>query len=139
MSYRTIKLKRYNDIVNEYPAEAAILPGKLIRLNSDGKVAVNSAAGAKVPTMVALEDELQGRSTRDEYVADDPVQAWYVTPGEEVLMVVGSSVTPAIGALLEAATDGNLRLHDEGEPLFECVGPKMIDNNDNHRVPVRAL
>lgn len=139
MSYRTIKLKRYNDIVNEYPAAGEILPGSLVVLNSDGKVAVNATAGAKVATMFALEDELQGKSTRDAYAADDPVQAWFVTPGEEVLARVGSSVTPAIGALMEAATGGNLRIHDEGEPLFEVVGPKIIDDGDNHRVPVRRI
>ncbi|MEX2398568.1 MAG: hypothetical protein WD432_00750, partial [Candidatus Saccharimonadales bacterium] len=114
MSYKTIKLKQYTGIINEYPAGAAILPGSLLTINSDDEVIVQATAGVPGPVLIALEDELQGNTTRDEYAADDKVQVWAPQPGEEVLGLVDSAFDPAIGDLLQASTGGELEAYDDG-------------------------
>src|SRR5690554_6735026 len=105
MSYKTIKLKKYTDIINEYPAglSATLLPGALVQLTPLGTLQNHSTAGGPAATLVPLEDELQGRTTRHAYTAGEPVQVWYVTPGEEALMLVDSAYDPAIGAYLQSA------------------------------------
>lgn len=138
-SYRTIKIKKYHDIILEKVAAGAILPGSLVELNSDDKVVVNTVTGGHVPTMFALEDELQGNSTRDSYASDDPVQIMYAGPGEVVLAVIDSGLDPAIGALLEAGASGQLVAASAGTAQFQVVGAKVVDDDDNHRVPVRII
>lgn len=139
MSYKTIKLKSYNDIRNEYPAGAETLPGSLLQLNADGTVSPNTTAGDKAPALFALEDELQGRTTRTAYESGDLVFTWYVNPGEEVLALVDSGFNPDIGALLEPSTGGQLRAHDTGVAMFQVIGEKIVDDQDNHRLPVRRI
>ena len=141
-SYRTIKLKKYQDIINEYPAGAAITPGSLLSVNSDGEVVVNATAGGPTAGMFALEDELQGKTTRQAYAAGDPVQCWNVQPGEEVLALVDSGFDPDVGAILEPSTGGQLRAYDSGiGPLFQVIAPKIEDDAEtpNHRVAVRRV
>src|SRR5690554_5985241 len=134
MSYRTIKLKRYQDIVNEETAAGSILPGSLVEITPNGVRNHNTAAGIAA-TMFALEDELQGKTTRDEYAEGDKVQVWYAQPGEEVLAVVGSSFDPAVGAYLESAGDGTLRAVTAageetaaGFPVAQVIGEKIEDD-----------
>jgi len=139
-SKRTIKVKKYQDIIEELPAGGAILPGSLVDLQADGTVDANAAAGAIIPVSVALEDELQGKSTRDSYASGDPVQVWHVQPGEVFLAVVDAAFSPAIGDVLEAsATTGQLQAITTGHPIGQVVGAKIIDEDTNHRVPVRAI
>lgn len=139
MSSRTIKLKKYQDIILEYEAGGAITPGALLQLESTNTVAVNATAGGPAATMVALEDELQGKSTQDAYAAEDPVQCWYMQSGEEALILVDSGFDPDIGDLLEASTGGQLRAHNSGVAQFQVIGKKVVDGSGNHRVPVRKL
>ena len=139
MSYKTIKLKKYGDIINEYPAGGTILPGSQVTLNSDGQVIVNATAGGPAPGNFALEDELQGKTTRDAYSTGDSVQVWSVQPGEEVLALVDDAFDPDVGAILEPAAGGELRAHSAGEAMFQVIGEKIVDDEDNHRVPVRRL
>lgn len=138
-SQRTIKLKKYQDINNEYPAGGAIKPGSLLALGSNGAVTAHATAGGVWSGMVALEDELRGKSTRDNYASDDPVQCWNVQIGEEVLLLVDAAYDPDVGAFLEASTGGQVRAHDSGVALFQVVGPKLVDDEDNHRVPARRI
>src|SRR5690625_4013799 len=101
MSYKTIKLKKYTDIINEYPAGSETLPGALLQLNANNTVSPNSEAGDPAPALFALENELQGRTTRDSYSEGDTVFTWHVQPGEEVLALVDDAFDPDIGTLLE--------------------------------------
>lgn len=136
---KTIKLKSYNDIQNEYPAGGAILPGSLLALNANGEVVVNPTAGDPAPTMFAIEDGLQGKTTRQAYASGDTTQTWYVQPGEEALALVDELFDPSVGDLLEPAVGGELQAHDSGTPLFQVIGSKVVDDEDNHRVPVRRI
>jgi len=142
MSYKTIKQKSYSDIMNEYTAGGAITPGHNVRLNSDGAVIVNATAGGPTPALFAVEDELQGKTTRDAYASGDKVQVWAVQPGEEVLAIIDSGLDPDIGALLEPSTDGQLRAADSGtNVLYEVLEEKQTDDAEtpNHRILVRRI
>jgi len=107
----TIKLKKYLDIINEYDAEAAIIPGELIELTSSNTVQVHSTAGGNVLHMFALEDELQGNGIDDAYAADDKVQCWVAVRGEEVYAILADGEDVAIGDFLESNGAGELVKH----------------------------
>lgn len=135
----TIKLKKYQDIINEEEAASAITPGALIELTSADQVQHHSTADGAASTILALEDELQGRTIANNYAADDRVQAWYVQPGEEALVLIDAAHDPAIGDYLQSNGDGKLKAHGAGEAIFQVVGDKVIDDSDNHRVPARRV
>ncbi len=107
----TIKLKKYLDIINEYDAEAAILPGELIQLNSNGNVEVHDVAGGNLLHMFALASELEGKGIDDAYAAEDKVQCWVAVRGEEVYAILADGNDVAIGDFLESNGAGELQLH----------------------------
>lgn len=141
MAYKTIKLKKYGDIINEPEAAEAITPGQLVELKSDGKVQKHATAGDYASVLIALEDELQGNTIQDDYAADDIVFAWAVQSGEEVLVSIESGDDPDVGTVLYSAGNGNFTVSSAGNavPLFEVIGDKEIDDESNHRVPARKL
>lgn len=142
MSYRTIKQKSYSDIMNEYEAGGAITPGHNVRLNSDGEAIVNATATGPAPALFAVEDELQGKTTRDAYAEGDRVQVWAVQPGEEVLAIIDSALDPDIGDILEPSTGGELQAVTTGtNVLYEVLEAKQVDDADtpNHRIRVRRI
>lgn len=141
-SYRTIKQKSYSDIMNEYEAGGAITPGHNVRLNAAGAVVVNATATGPAPALFAVEDQLQGKTTRDAYAAEDRVMVWAVQPGEEVLAIIDSGLDPDVGDILEPAADGELQARTTGtNVLYEVLEAKVIDDADtpNHRVRVRRI
>src|SRR4030042_88936 len=97
MSYETVKLKKYLDIIEEYEADAAITPGMLIELNSDEEVKAHATAGGNVLPMFALEDELQGHGLEDQFAAGDMVQCWIPNRGEVVYAILADGQNVAIG------------------------------------------
>jgi hypothetical protein len=118
MSYNTIKIKKHSDRIEEYPAHAAILPGSLVALNSDGakgEVLVHATAGGNVLPMFAIEDELQGKGIDDAYATGDQVQVWIPGRGDVVLAILadGNSVEP--GDFLESNGSGYLQSHSADE------------------------
>lgn len=111
MAKKTIKLKKYLDIINEYVANAAITPGNLIELMSTGKVRKHSTSGGNATAMFALEDELQGKDIDDDYAAAAPVQCWTPVRGEEVFAWLANGETAVIGSLLASNGDGTLKVY----------------------------
>lgn len=105
MSYNTIKLKKYVDIIDERTAAATITPGMLVELTTAGKVQAHSSAGQNAVPMFALEDALQGNEISDNYSSDDPVQCWVPQRGEEVYAILADGNNVSIGDFLES--DGN--------------------------------
>ena len=108
---RTIKLKNYSKVFEEYNAVAAITPGMLIELTSAGKVQAHSSEGQNMIEMFALEDELQGKGIDDAYAIDAPVQVWIPGRGDQVYALLKDGETIVIGDLLESAEDGYLQKH----------------------------
>ena len=112
MSYNTIKIKKYSDNIEEYAADAAIVPGSLLELNSTNEVKVHATSGRNVgPKMFALEDELQGKGIDDAYAAGDKVQVWLPAPGDVVLGILADGQSVSIGSLLESNGAGYLIAH----------------------------
>jgi len=109
MAKNTIKLKKYLDVIAEYPAHAAITPGHFVELRSDGKVQKCTADGAFAIPMVALEDELQGRGIGTAYSANEPVQVMIAQRGEEVYALLAEDEDVSVGDLLTCAGDGTLK------------------------------
>ncbi len=107
----TVKLKKYLDVIEEYPAGGAITPGHLIALGSNGKVVVHGDAGENALQMFALEDELQGKGLNEAYAQDEPVQCWVAQRGEIVNAILTTSQTVVVGDWLESAGNGTLQKH----------------------------
>ena len=95
----------------EYTAQAAITPGHLIELRSDGKVQAHSTAGGNAQTRFAFENDLAGKEIGDAYAAGDKVQANTYRKGDVVLAILKDGETAVIGSLLESAGDGTLQVH----------------------------
>lgn len=112
MAYNTVKIKNYLNVVVEYPANAAFTPGHLIELMSTAKVRKHSTAdGDVVPIMFALEDELQGKDITDAFAANDRVQCWIPSRGDEVYALLANGQTVVIGDKLSSNGDGTLKKH----------------------------
>lgn len=105
----TIKIKSYTDVQEEYIADAAITPGHLVKLDSDGKVTVFATAAGMVLPMFALEDEHRGRTINDAYAQGDPVQCWIPSRGDVVYAILDAGQNVAVGDMLEPHNDGTLQ------------------------------
>lgn len=109
MSYNTIKVKKYSDVIEEYVAAGTIYPGSLLQMDSAGKVVVHASAAGRFQRMVALENELEGQSIDDAYVSTDVVFCWLPYPGDEAYMVLADGQNVAIGDMLESNGNGYLK------------------------------
>ena len=112
MSYNTIKIKKYSDVVEEITSTAvAINPGMLIELTSAGLVQAHSNAGRNALQMFALEDEMQGNGIDTAYAVSVPVQVWIPGRGDQVYGILADGENAAIGDFLESNGDGYLKVH----------------------------
>jgi len=108
-NFNTIKIKKYEDIIIEKAANAAITPGMLIELMSTDKVRAHATAGGNViPIMFALEDELQGKDIDEAYAAADKVQCWIPRAGDVVLALLADGQNVSIGDALQSDGAGYL-------------------------------
>lgn len=107
----TIKVKDYLKVMDEYEANAAILPGNVVELMSTGKVRKHATASGNVAVMVAVEDELQGKGVEDAYAAGDRVQCWTPQRGDVVLMILADGQNVVIGDFLESDGAGRVQKH----------------------------
>jgi len=110
MSYNTIKVKKYNDVIEEFVAAGTITPGMLVEPTPGAAtIRAHDTAGANQMAMFALEDELQGGLISDDYSALDQVQVWVAGRGDMVygILVTGQNVTA--GAYLVSNGDGKLK------------------------------
>lgn len=109
---KTIKLKKYSDVIEEYDASATIIPGELLEMDTNGDVKPHATAGGNIgPVMFALEDELQGDEIDDTYASGDPVQVWIPGRGDEVYAILADGQNASIGDFLESAGTGALAVH----------------------------
>lgn len=111
MSYNTIKIKVYTNVIEEFVAAAAMYPGSLIELNTDNKVQVHATATGNVLPMFALEDELQGNGIDDAYAAGDVVQCITPRRGDVILAILADGQDVAEGTFLESNGAGYLTAH----------------------------
>lgn len=112
MAKQTIKLKLYQNIVNEYRAAGTITPGMLCVLGTAGTIIAHNVSGGICEKMFALEDELQGKTIADNYASGAPVQTLIATSGSEVLAIIHDGEDIAIGDKLVSAGNGKLKEYD---------------------------
>ena len=109
---RTIKLRLFTNIQDEYQANAWITPGMLVEIMSTGKVRKHAtASGNVVPVMVAIEDELQGKAIDENYAATDKVQVITPRTGDILLLLLADGQNVAIGDALESDGLGHVQKH----------------------------
>lgn len=148
MNYKTIRLKRYLKINEEYFAHEALTPGHLLELRSDGKVQKHSNEDKNAVPLFAQEDELQGKTISDEYAQHDPVQVWVPTRGDQVYALLKANEEVDIGDYLVSAGDGTLKKYnpsvhsdtDEVHPL-KIVGQALTAVNEStvERIVIRIV
>lgn len=109
MIRKTIKIKKYSDVIEEYAAGGTITPGHLVALNSAGKVIVHATEAGVILPMFALEDELQGKVIYDTYKEDDRVQVWIPGRGDEVYALLAANESVNIGDYLVSNGGGTLK------------------------------
>lgn len=131
MAKYQIKIRSFNHDITEKVAAGAITPGHLIELTSADKVQVHSTAGgAVVVPMFALEDANQGRGITDAYASTGSytrVKCWYPGRGDEVYATISAtSAAVTIGAKLESAGDGTLRVWDAASSAGVVEQPASI-------------
>ena len=109
-SYRTIKIKKYLDVIIEAKASGAITPGHLVEQTSASTTTVRKHASADTFAfpMFALEDALQGKGIDDAYATGDQVQVWIPTRGDIVYALLQDNASVTIGDKLVSAGDGTL-------------------------------
>jgi len=142
MALHTIKIKKYQDIIEEYTAVSAITPGELLELTSAGEVQAHSDAGQNAERLFALEDELQGNDIDDDYSADDKVQVWVAQTGEWVYAWLAEGQDVSIGDFLESDGAGALQAHTadvvQGGSSAELVADVSIYTNQIIGVALEA-
>jgi len=145
----TIKLKSYLDVIEEInAANDGLFPGRMVELNSNGKVQEHSSSASIAVPMFALEDELQGNGVDDTYAADDPVQVWIPARGDQVWAVLADGENVSIGDFLQSDGSGNLQ---QGTSEAVGVALEAIDLSQssgaesssvlgfNRRIKIRVL
>lgn len=98
MARKTIKLKDYQKVVEEFVAAGTITPGMLVELTDDNTVKAQSGVGGII--MIANEDEFQGKTIDDDYAKGDLVQVWVPQRGDMAYAVLAASQTIKVGDLL---------------------------------------
>lgn len=109
MAKNTIKVKKYSDVIEEYVANATITPGMLVEVMTTNKIRAHATASGNALPMFALEDELQGKTIDDNYVATDQVQVWVPYRGDMVYGILKSGQNVTIGTFLVSNGDGKLK------------------------------
>jgi len=144
----SIIIKDWGSVREERSAAEAITPGQFLIVDANGDFAVQATAGVAGPTIVALEDGMQGKTIEDDYAAEDRVQAWVLHRGDQVLAKLGSGFNPAVGDLVQLAGNGGIEAHDTATPgtsfpgnaLFQVVDAEhQVDDASNHRIIVEAI
>lgn len=134
MATNTIKVKNYSNVIEEYPANAAITPGMLIELISTGKVRAHATAGGTAMAMFALEDELQGKTIDEAYASDNRVQCWIPNSGDQVNALLDDGENVVVGDFLESAGNGFLQKY-----VADVTASDESDNLIDHQVIAVAL
>jgi hypothetical protein len=126
MAYRTVKVKNYLNIFEEFEANAAITPGMLVEVLSTGKLRKHATAGGNALPMFAMEDSLQGKGIDDDIDSGDKVTAWVPQRGDHVNALLRDEQTIVIGDFLESDGEGRLQKHVVDKQSFQS-GDNAVD------------
>lgn len=151
-TYNTILLKSFASRQDEAIAHEIITPGQILEVRTDGKVQKNTAAG-KRRTLIAVEDDLQGRTIGTNYAAGDLVFTRELVTGDWAFLFVAPGVAYAkgeklapngAGILRKAVAASGLVVPSEGgtvvlpdEATFEVIDPEGVDLSAGGAVATR--
>ena len=124
---KSVIIKNYLKVFEEYKAAGAITPGFLIELTSAGTVQAASEEGGTVLPMFAIEDELQGKTITDNYAQHDVVQCWIPQRGDIVNAILKQGETVVIGDYLVSKGDGTLKKYSARELTADDSGATLPD------------
>lgn len=118
----TVKLKDYLHVVEEYPAAAAITPGMLVEVTAANEVQAHSTDNGEALTMLAGEDEFQGKTINDAYAANERVQCWLPQRGDMAYAILTDNQVVAVGDWLTSAGNGTVRKYVPATDAANLVG-----------------
>ena len=122
MSYpKTVILKNYSNVFEEYKASAGITPGMLVELIAAGTIRKHGNAGQTALVMFAIEDALQGKGITEAYVANDICRVWIPQRGDIGNVLLADGETVVIGDLLESDGAGRLRKRRRANDSWESA------------------
>ncbi len=124
--------------------EAGILPGMILILNSSNQVVKHATAGGDYgdELLVAIEDQLQGKTVSDVYASGDIVTYMIAHIGSELNLLLDDGEAVVIGSKIISTGDGTVKL-TTGVPKANIgVATAALDlsasaNTANGLVPVR--
>jgi hypothetical protein len=109
-------------IQNEDAAAAeAIRPGHLVTLNGSGLVIKHATAGGNTPRNFAMERDEMGKDFDQLYGVGDTVKVAACHQGMRVNALIATGQNIALGALLESAGNGTLRVLAAGTPIARAL------------------
>jgi len=126
MAKNTIILKNYLNNFEEFTAIGVITPGNLLEITSAGKVQRHSAAGSKTITILALEDNLQGKDINGDYAVGDKVQTWIPQTGDQAYMLLANGESVVKGDALTSNGDGTLKKFVAASSAAVIEAPEVI-------------
>lgn len=111
----------------EYDANAAISPGDLVELRSDGDVQVHSTASGRIgPRYFAVENDIAGDGIADDYAAGEVVQIHSARSGDVVLATLNDGEAVVIGDFVASAGNGNLKAVDSDSSAFDAEATSIV-------------
>jgi hypothetical protein len=129
-----------------YAAEAGIYPGMLIKLDSDGKVVKHANAGGVLgdENLIAIEDQLQGKTVDDVYAINTIVTYMIAPPGSELNVLLDDGAAVVIGGKIISTGDGTVKATTGTPAKTLGVATKALDlsasaNTANALVPCRFV
>lgn len=125
MAKHTIKIRKFSDIQDEYKADAIITPGMLLEVTATG-VKKHATAAGKHGALFALEDELQGKTIDDNYVAADRVQVWVAGRGDIVNALLEDESNIAMGDFVESNGEGKVQAVSGNYPVGFALEAKNL-------------
>lgn len=121
MSRRTIIVVNHSNSFFEADAAAAITPGHLVELDSNGDVKVHATAKGFGAKTFAIENALLGKGIDEAYAAEEPVRVWTPQPGDEVNALLSDGETVAVGGFVESNGDGTVQAYTDGSIIGQAV------------------
>ena len=116
MAYKSIIVKDYSNVFEEFVAATTILPGQLVEQTPAAATLRRHAtsSGPAIP-MFAIEDALQGKGIDDAYAVGDQVRVWIPGRGDKVYAMIADEENIAIGDRLVSNGDGFLAKHTDAK------------------------
>jgi hypothetical protein len=120
-------------------AAAAITPGMLCTLNGSGLWIPHGTAGGVAPRNFALERDEMGKDIDTAYAIGDTVKMGMFTQGDRVNSLIATGQNIAVGAQLESAGNGTLRVLAAGVPIARALESVNNTSGVNARLRVEIM